>query len=214
MPSFASSCARWRNSRRRGFHKPGEPGTGRRSAARSPRRCPRPATSPRLLDFPGLDHIGQHRALGIGQHHLDVWRDAREIARQAGQRAAAAHAHHHGVEHVVALLPDLRTGGRLVRQRVGGIGELIDVEAVGYLARQSRGQVLIVLGMALADIAARQADLRAERAQMQNLLLRHLVRDHQQQPVALLRRHQRQPQPGVAGGRLDEGAGGSPPGRM
>ena len=63
-----------------------------------------------------------------------------------------------------------------------------------------------MLRMSLAHITARQVDLRAQRTQVQDLLLRHLVRYHQQQPIALLRRHQRQPQAGVAGSGFDYGA--------
>ena len=37
----------------------------------------------------------------------------------------------------VHLLPDLRAGGGLVRQRIGGVGELVDVEGAGHLARRA-----------------------------------------------------------------------------
>ena len=65
--------------------------------------------------------------------------------------------------------------------------------------------------MAFADVRAREHHLGAQRAQMEDLLPRHLVGYDENQLVALLRRHQRQPQPGVAGGGLDDGAAGLEP---
>ena len=39
---------------------------------------------------------------------------------------------------------------------------------------------------------------------MKDLFLAHLVGHHDQQPVTLLRRHQREAEAGVAGGRFDD----------
>ena len=58
--------------------------------------------------------------------------------------------------------------------------------------------------MATPDIGPGHDDLGTQRAQMVDLLLAHLVRDDQQQLVALLRRDQRQAEAGIAGGRLDQ----------
>src|SRR5260221_5099241 len=41
-------------------------------------------------------------------------------------------------------------------------------------------------------------------AQVEHLLLAHLVRNHEHEAVALPRGHEREAEPGVAGGRLDE----------
>src|SRR4029453_19242157 len=64
--------------------------------------------------------------------------------------------------------------------------------------------VLVVLGVALADVGAGHAHLGAHPAQVEHLLLAHLVRDDEDEPVALLGGHEREPEPRVARGRLDE----------
>src|SRR3546814_5989035 len=78
-----------------------------------------------------------------------------------------------------------------MRKRIGRIGKLVDVKAAGDLAAQTFGDILVVVGVALADIAARDPAVGAERAQMQDLLLRHLVGNHQNQLVAFLAGDQR-----------------------
>ena len=62
--------------------------------------------------------------------------------------------------------------------------------------------------MALADVGARQAHLGAERAQMQHLLLAHLVGHDEDDAIALLRGDQGEPEAGIAGGRLDHRSAG------
>ena len=122
-------------------------------------------------------------------------------------RAAGADAADDRVDAVAHLLPDLGRGGHLVRQRVGGVVELVDVERVAAgLAREARGHVLVVLGMALGHVGARGVHLGAQRLQVQHLLRRHLVGHHQHHAVALGARHQRQAQARVAGRRLDHRA--------
>ena len=76
------------------------------------------------------------------------------------------------------------------------------------LAREPRAEVLVVLRMALPDVRARQHDLRAHRAQVEDLLLAHLVREHQHDAIALLRGDERKPEARVARGRLDDRAAG------
>jgi hypothetical protein len=69
--------------------------------------------------------------------------------------------------------------------------------------------------VALGDIRPGQHDFGTHRAQVEDLFPAHLVRDHQQQLVALLLRDQRQPDAGVAGGAFDQGvAGGDLPGLL
>ena len=93
-----------------------------------------------------------------------------------------------------------------MRQRVGRIGELVDVEGAGHLGGDLLGHVLVIFGMALADVGARHAHLGAERAQMLDLLARHLVGHDQHDAVALGDADLGQAEAGVAGGRLDDGA--------
>ena len=95
--------------------------------------------------------------------------------------------------------------------RVGGVGELVDVEGAGDFGGDFFGHVLVVFGMALADVRAGHADLGAERPQMLDLLARHLVGDDQHDVVALGDADLRQAKPGIAGGRLDDGAAGRQP---
>ena len=62
--------------------------------------------------------------------------------------------------------------------------------------------------MALADIRARELHFGAHRPQVEYLLLAHLVRNDQQQPITLLGRDEREPQAGVARRRFNERATG------
>ena len=95
----------------------------------------RPASG--LDHLAGLDQRRQHRADRIGEHHFGLRRILREEAAEPCQRAAGADADDHRVDVAVQLLPDLRPGRRLVRQRVGRIGELVDVERAGRLRRDA-----------------------------------------------------------------------------
>jgi hypothetical protein len=124
--------------------------------------------------------------------------------RQAGK--VPPERRHHRVEVVRRLLPQLRAGRALVRQRIGRIVELVGEPGARDLARQPRRIVLVVLGMALADVGAGQVDFGAERLQVQDFFDRHLVGHHQHHAVALDARHQRQADAGVARGRLDHHA--------
>ncbi len=128
--------------------------------------------------------------------------------RQAGQGAGGADADHDRIELVAGLLPDLGAGGGFVGARVGRVVELVGEPGAGDLARQARGIVLVVLGMALADVRAGQVDLGAQGFQVQDFFGRHLVGHDQHHAVALDARHQRQAQAGIAGGGLDHGAAG------
>ena len=160
-----------------------------------------------VAQLAGLDHAGENRAFGVGQHHLDVGRDPFHEAADAGQRAARADAADHGVEVVVHLLPDLGAGGGLVDLGVGRVGELVDEEGAD-LAGDPLGEVLVVLGMALADVRAGHAHLGAQRLEVEDLFLAHLVGHDDDQAVALLSGDQGEAEAGVAGGRLDDGAAG------
>src|SRR5579883_2960728 len=130
---------------------------------------------------------------------------AREEAAEPGQRAARADAADDGVEIMAHLLPDLGSGRRLMRQGIGRVGELIDIERP-HLAREPLRHVLVVVGMALADIRARDANIGAQRLQMQDFLLAHLVGNDEDQAIAFLRRDERQAEAGIARGGFDQGA--------
>src|SRR5690606_32768938 len=76
------------------------------------------------------------------------------------------------------------------------------------LARDALGEVLVVVGMALGDVGPGQHHLRAHRLAVEDLLPAHLVRNRQDQLVALLLGHQRQADAGVAGRALGPGGTG------
>ena len=128
---------------------------------------------------------------------------------QPGQRAGRTDADDDGVHIMLSLRPDLRRGAAFVGQRVGRVVELIGEEGVGNFLRQPRRNVLVVIGMALADVGAGDVHLGAHRLEVQDLLGGHLVRHHQHHSVTLGTADQGQAQAGVAGGGLDDGAAGS-----
>ena len=68
---------------------------------------------------------------------------------------------------------------------------------------------VITLGMALGDVGAGEHDLGAHRLEIGDLLAAHLVGDHEDQPVALLRRYQREAQAGVSRGPFDQDRAGT-----
>ena len=84
-------------------------------------------------------------------------------------------------------------------------------KAPGVRSRDRRGEVLVIVRMPLADVRARDDDLGAHRLGVQHLLARHLVGHHQQRAIALAPADQREAEPGIAGGRLDDGAAGLEP---
>ena len=106
------------------------------------------------------------------------------------------------------LLPDLGAGGALVRERIRGIAELVDIERARDLRGESLRHVLIIIGMALGDVGARHANLGAQRLEMQYFFCRHLVRDDQQHAIAFGARDQGESEAGVACSRLDHGPAG------
>lgn len=166
----------------------------------------RPGT--RRTQGAGAGVLGHDRALGIGEHHLQLRLDLLEEPGKAGQGTGGADADDDGVEIVAGLRPELRAGAALVGQRVGRVVELVGEEGAGNILRQARGNVLVVLRMALADVRAGDVHLGAHGAQVQDLLGGHLVRHHQHHPVALGAADQGQAKTGVAGGGLDDGATG------
>jgi hypothetical protein len=94
-----------------------------------------------------------------------------------------------------------------VGERVGRIGELVGIEPA-VLGCQPFGDVLVVFVVSLAHVGTRRAHVRAQGLEVKDLFLGHLVGDHDDELVALLGRHQRERQAGVAGGRLDDRAAG------
>src|SRR5690606_9882365 len=137
-----------------------------------------------------------------------TWRRRGEARGPAGQGARAAAAEHDGVELAAHLAQDFRAGTELVRGRIVRVPELVDEVRAGGLARDALGHVLVVVRVALGHVRAGEHDLRAHRLEVEDLFPAHLVRDHQDQLVALLLRHQGKADAGVAGGAFDQGVAG------
>ena len=95
-----------------------------------------------------------------------------------------------------------------MRARVVRVAELVDEVRAGCFLRDALRHVLVILRMALGHVRAGQHHFRAHRLQVEDLLAAHLVRHHEDQPVALGLRHQRQADAGVAGGAFDQGVAG------
>ena len=150
--------------------------------------------------------LGEDRSNRIGQHELHRGIDPAEVSCQPGDCSGGANTDDDRVKAMFALLPDLGPGGLLVRVRVVRVAELIGEKRAGNFRRESSGGVLVVLGMAFADIRSRQIHFGAERFQMQHLFARHLVGHDEHDSIALCARDQRKTQAGVAGGRFDHGA--------
>jgi hypothetical protein len=68
---------------------------------------------------------------------------------------------------------------------IGGIGELVDEERAGRTRSDGLGEVLIIVGMAAADVRAREHHFGAHRLAVQNFLARHLVGHDEHDAVAL-----------------------------
>ena len=120
----------------------------------------------------------------------------------AGDRAAGADAVHERVGRAVAeLRQDLGAGRAPVGLEVGRVLELLRHERDRVVARDLDR----LLDRAPHDLRrGRQVQLGAVRLQQRAPLERHVVGHRQDQAVALGRRHQRQADAGVAGGRLDD----------
>ena len=165
------------------------------------------------LDHPGtdlrrrlssFDERREDRALGIGEHHLGLWRDLGEEPREAGDGAAGADAAHHRVEAMLHLLPDLGTGAVLVGPRVRFIAELVDVERAGGLARDACGHVLVIVRVPLGDVRAGEPHFRTERLQVEDFFLAHLVGHDDEQAIAFLRGDEREAKAGISRCRFDD----------
>ncbi len=154
-----------------------------------------------------MDVVRKHRTLRIGEHELGRWRDARKKPGQPGHRPAGADASHDGIDLALHLLPNLGAGGPFMRRRIVRIVELVGIESARFLA-DARGEVLIILGVAFRHVRAGEHHLCAHRPQMSDFLAAHLVRDDKGQMIASPGRNERQRQPCVAGGRLDDPAAG------
>src|SRR5690606_20328498 len=84
-----------------------------------------------------------------------------------------------------------------------GIAELVDEVRTRRFPGNAFGQVLVVLWVALGDVGAGEHHFRTHGLEVEDLLPAHLVRDDEDQAVALLLRHQGQGEARVAGRAFD-----------
>ena len=151
--------------------------------------------------------VSDHGPDRIGDDQLRIGRVLIDVFAHTTDGAARSDAEHDRVNIVIQLLEDLRCRGQFVGKRIIGIAELVD-EIRTLLLCNALSQVLVILGMTFCNIRACQHDLGAHGAQVENLFLAHLVRQHENQVITLLCRNQRKADAGVAGGRLDERVSG------
>src|SRR5262249_10783438 len=137
-----------------------------------------------------------------------------QVLAGAADGSPRAHAGDEDVELVPALLPDLRPGGGVVGAGVTGVVVLVGVEAVGRLLGDALGDLVVAARVFRLDGGGAHHHAGAVGAEGGHLLLRHLVGHDEDALVALDRGHGRQRRPGVAAGRLDDGAAGLEPGRL
>ena len=129
-----------------------------------------------------------------------------EVPAGARDRAPGADARHEVGDLPLGLRPDLRAGGAVVRGGVLRVGVLVGLPAARGLAGQPVGDRVVGVRMVRGDGGRADHDLGTVGAQHADLVLRHLVRADKQALIALLRRGDGQPDPGVARGGLDDGA--------
>ena len=111
-----------------------------------------------------------------------------------------ADAGHEHVDVVVERPRDLGSGGAAVGLRVGGVGELVGQEHVGALGHRARGlDRLVHAPHRLGDVHAGPVQ-----AQQALALAAHPLRQLQHQVIALGGAHERERDPGVAAGGLDD----------
>src|SRR5690606_12932480 len=149
------------------------------------------------------------RALRVGADHpYPAARDLLEVAAGARDRAAGADPGDEVRDPALGLRPDLRAGRLVVRLRIGRVGVLVGLPRAGDLPGEPVGDAVVGARVLRRDGGRAHHDLGPVRAQHVLLVLADLVRADEHAPVALELGDQREPHPGVAGGRLDDGAAG------
>src|SRR5699024_489019 len=153
---------------------------------------------------------GVHRPLGIGTDDvhfpvgvlLEVTTDTTDGPPGADPRDEVGDA-------PLGLLPDLRTGVVVVRVRVVHVLVLVRLPPAGDLPGQTVGDRAVGIGVVGGHCRRADHDLGAVGTQHGELVGAHLVRAHEHTAIPLVLGDHGQTDPGVAGGRLHDGAAGS-----
>ena len=188
----AAARARCRSSRRRRSNRRAR--TPERSAIAGMKSSPMPSTAhePALPIVPLRVYSATIEPTGSASTNASAGCTAAEVARQAGQRAAASR--RRPTIASTSWPVCCQISGPVLVSCASGFAGLLNwsaKNAPGIVARERAAAVLVVVGVALADVGARDVDLGAHRLQVQHLLGRHLVGHDQHDAVALRARHQR-----------------------
>src|SRR5262249_47255689 len=123
-----------------------------------------------------------------------------EVARAAHDSPGRAHAGDEVRDAAVRVAPDLRAGTFVVRQRIVGIGELVEDHALTLVAHLLRDAARHFH----AALLRREYDLRPECGHRLPPLRRQVLGHDEDHPIAHHRGAHRERDAGVAAGRLDE----------
>ena len=160
-----------------------------------------------------LDEVGATGAAGVDRARRvrpdDLHRGVLllEVAADAGDGAAGAHAGHEVGDLPVGLRPDLGSGGLVVRRGVLRVGVLVRLPRA-RLRGELVGDVVVGVGMLRRHRGGAHDHLRAVGLQHVALVLADLVGADEDALVAAGLGDHRQPDAGVAGRRLHDRAAG------
>ena len=151
------------------------------------------------------------RAHGIARDDPELGVFLLQVPSGAAHGTAGAGGAHEVRDAALRLLPDLRAGGVVVDFGIDGVVVLVGED--GIVVGRGDGAAFhdVVVGVVGRDGAGRDDHLGAERAQQPRLFLGHLVGHREHAAVALHRRRDREPHPGVAARGLDDQAAGLEP---
>ena len=169
---------------------------------------PRPEILTHALDLVRSDGAAVDRALGVGTDDAHGCVLLLEKTSHTADRPAGADAGDEDGYTAVGLVPDLRSGGAVMRFGVAGIEILIGLKRTGNLARQPIRDRVVRLRRLSFDVGGADHHFRAVRPQQADLLRRHLVRHDKNHLVALEGSRHGEAMPGVARRGLDERAAG------
>ena len=163
--------------------------------------------------FAGVDVAGQRRAFRVGQRDAHAGVACLQRATDAGQGAAGARGADEAVDAAAGVVPDLRAGGGFVPVAVGGVVELVGeprAARIGGIRRLGVGARLVrVVVRVLVRHRGHQPHFGAGDAQRVDLLAALRLRHEDHRAIAAAGAEQGQPDPGVAGGALDDAAAGA-----
>src|SRR4029079_13471622 len=147
---------------------------------------------------------GVHRADRVGADDLDVGVLLLEVASDAADRAAGADTGHEVGDPAVGLLPELGARLLVVGARVVRVGVLVGLPGIRLL-REPVGDVVVRVRVVRCDRGGADDHFGAVGLQHVALVLADFVGADEDAPVAALLGDEREPDTGVARGRLDDG---------